>query len=215
MKDKILEALKTKYKNLGFGDKAFDGVASYLEKNIKEETEIETATQGVDTLLKAFQGEVDKVRGEKTTLQKELDELKKAQGNPTPEPTPNPNPQGGGNNQEDMPTWAKTILDDQKAIKDSLQAYSIEKITNSRKSTLESVLKDAPEAYRNSTLNSFGMMNFTDDESFNAYIEQTKTTANDLSLNASSSRPFGGGRSNSGKEASEKEIAAVVDKIQI
>lgn len=76
MKEKILVALKTKYKTFGFGDKAFDGVADYLSKTVTEESAIETAIGGVENLLKAFQGDIDTVRNEKSGLQKQLDELK-------------------------------------------------------------------------------------------------------------------------------------------
>ena len=75
MKAKILTALKTKYSNLGFGDKAFDGVADFISKTVTEETQIETATAGVEPLLKAFQGELDKLRGETTAIKKEKGEL--------------------------------------------------------------------------------------------------------------------------------------------
>lgn len=75
MKEKILVALKTKYKTFGFGDKAFDGVADYLSKTVTEESAIETAIGGVENLLKAFQGDIDTVRNEKSGLQKQLDEL--------------------------------------------------------------------------------------------------------------------------------------------
>lgn len=76
MKEKILVALKTKYKTFGFGDKAFDGVADYLSKTVTGESAIETAIGGVENLLKAFQGDIDTVRNEKSGLQKQLDELK-------------------------------------------------------------------------------------------------------------------------------------------
>lgn len=76
MKEKILVALKTKYKTFGFGDKVFDGVADYLSKTVTEESAIETAIGGVENLLKAFQGDIDTVRNEKSGLQKQLDELK-------------------------------------------------------------------------------------------------------------------------------------------
>ena len=59
MKDKILTALKTKFQNLGFTEKAFGGVADYLAATVTEETQIETAIVGVKPLLKAFQGDVD------------------------------------------------------------------------------------------------------------------------------------------------------------
>ena len=80
MKDKILSALKTKYKNLGFGDKAFEGVAEYLSGSVTEESQIETAIAGVETILKSFQGDIDKVRTEKSELQRKYDELERSQG---------------------------------------------------------------------------------------------------------------------------------------
>ena len=84
MKGKILVALKPKYKTFGFGDKAFDGVADYLSKTVTEESQIETAISGVEGLLKAFQGDIDTVRNEKSGLQKQLDELKNKIENPIP-----------------------------------------------------------------------------------------------------------------------------------
>lgn len=85
MKDKILTALKTKFKTLGFGEKAFDGVADFLSKTVTEEKDIETAIGGVEPLLKAFQGDADK---RVTTLKSELDELKKNPPKPTDPPKP-------------------------------------------------------------------------------------------------------------------------------
>lgn len=58
MKEKILVALKTKYKTFAFSDKAFEGVADYLFKTVTEESQIETAIGGVERLLKSFQGEI-------------------------------------------------------------------------------------------------------------------------------------------------------------
>lgn len=85
MKGKILSALKTKYPNLGLSDKAFDGVASFLEKTITSENDIDTTIGGdnVSNMLKAFQGEADKLRGEKSALQKELEKLKATTTPPT------------------------------------------------------------------------------------------------------------------------------------
>lgn len=86
MKEKILVALKTKYKTFGFGDKAFNGVADYLSKTVTEEGQIETAISGVEGVLKAFQGDIDTVRNEKSGLQKQFDELKTKIENPNPKP---------------------------------------------------------------------------------------------------------------------------------
>lgn len=99
MKVKLLAALKTKFNNLGFGDKAFDGVADYLSKTVTEDAQIETAIGGVEPLLKSFQGDIDKVRNEKTELQKKYDELNK--NNPTPPKPADPAPE--------VPEWAKVL----------------------------------------------------------------------------------------------------------
>jgi len=86
MKEKILTALKTKYKDLGFGEKAFEGVADYLAKTVTEEDKIETAIGGVETLLKSFQSEGDRRASElqKTTkeLQDEIKALKEKKAEP-------------------------------------------------------------------------------------------------------------------------------------
>lgn len=90
MKEKLLEALKTEYKNLGFGQKAFDGVADYLSKTIEKEEDISNAISGVGGLLKAFQGEVDTVRQEKSELQRKLEALNKEPIVDPSEPTKEP-----------------------------------------------------------------------------------------------------------------------------
>ena len=76
MKEKILSVLKTKYSNLGFSQKAFDGVASYLEKTVSDESQIETAVGGVEPLLKVFQAESDRARTDYNALKGQYDELK-------------------------------------------------------------------------------------------------------------------------------------------
>ena len=79
MKEKIKEALKTKYANLGLSDNAFSGVAAIIAKTVKEENEIVTAVSDVDTLnlLKGLQGEIDSYRTKSSKYEKELDELRK------------------------------------------------------------------------------------------------------------------------------------------
>ena len=80
MKEKILNALKTNYANLGLGEKAFDGVASFLEKTITDENDIVTRVKGDDVaaLLKGIQGETDSLRSARTKAEKDLDAYKKA-----------------------------------------------------------------------------------------------------------------------------------------
>ena len=131
MKDKILVALKTKYKTFGFGDKAFDGVADYLSKTVTEEGQIETAIGGVEGLLKAFQGDIDTVRNEKSGLQRQLDELKKQIENPKKKENP----------KEDVPAWAQALIDSNKSLSDKVAGYEQERKQSERKVQISDVAK--------------------------------------------------------------------------
>ena len=51
----IKEALSNKYKNLGFDDKAFEGVADFAQTYIKEEADLATFVNGAELMLKGFQ----------------------------------------------------------------------------------------------------------------------------------------------------------------
>lgn len=90
MKKKILDALKTKYANLGVSDSVLDRVAENLAKTVTEEDGIEAAVSSAEivSLLKAIQGEGDRLRSEKASLAKEIEELKKQSGKADPPAKP-------------------------------------------------------------------------------------------------------------------------------
>lgn len=106
MKEKILAALKTAYAKLGLSDKAFDGVASLLEKTVTDEAQIATAISGdeVKALLTAIQGQVDSLRNKLSDKEKELNDYKEAHPETTPPATPPATPPT-----ETEPEWAKTL----------------------------------------------------------------------------------------------------------
>ena len=150
MKQKILALLKNKYKNLGFSEKAYDGVAGYLEPSINEEADIETAIAGVEGLLKVFQSEADSIRTAKSTAEKRLAELeakvKELGGAP-------PNKEEGKKNPDDTtgdttPAWAKAIIDSNKSLSEKIAALEGEKTTTSRKQQLDTIIAQLPEALR-------------------------------------------------------------------
>jgi hypothetical protein len=88
MKEKILAALKNKFRNLGFGDKAFDGVADYLSQTVTDETAIETAISGVENLLRSFQGDIDtRVTAALAKQKAELEKKTPPGTPPAPDPT--------------------------------------------------------------------------------------------------------------------------------
>ncbi len=153
MKDKIKIALKQAYKNLGLGEKAFDGVASFLEKTITEDSQINDAVNSAEMLLKSIQGEVDRERSSRAILQKELDGLKakieKTPPNPPKEGDPKPN------NSSDS-ELAKEIAE----LKAKLDAMEQGQARSSFVSNVEAMLteKKVPKSYISSILKgrSFG-----------------------------------------------------------
>lgn len=159
MKQKILNALKTKYKTFGFGEKAFDGVADYLSKTVTEESQIETAIGGVEGLLKAFQGEVDVVRNEKSGLQKELEALKANQ--PKEEPTPP--------NQEQTPEWVNTLLKANETLASRLDSFEQKEKLKTRS---EQILSKAKEyGIPDSLVSRF---NIAEDADLDVYMKEVK-----------------------------------------
>ena len=165
MKGKILVALKTKYKTFGFGDKAFDGVADYLSKTVTEESQIETAISGVEGLLKAFQGDIDTVRNEKSGLQKQLDELKNKIENPNPKRKPKPEEE-----KDDIATIiANAVNAAVKPLSDKLAQFETEKLQATRQEQIMAKAKEygIPENYAKRCA-------IKDDEDLDAYFKDLK-----------------------------------------
>jgi len=214
MKDKILSALKTKYKNLGFGEKAFEGVAVYLATTITDEANIETAIGGVEPMLKAFQSEADKLRGENTTLKTQLEAAKKTVVNPVDPPKDDHK-----DDVDDMPKWAKTMMD---GFQKKFEALEADKVTGSRKSRLDEKLKDVPESLKNMIAKNFGKMKFDSDGDFDEYLTDVSTQVEDFAKEVKIDGVSGNGKSPKGtgngagtKEATKEELDAVNEKLII
>lgn len=118
MKQKILNALKTEYANLGLSEKALNGVASFLEKTITDEGGIDAAIKeaSVKGLLQIYQSELDSERGKASKAVKDFEDYKKAHPSEDPEP-PKPNEPNN-----EVLTLLKQIQDDNNALKARLDA---------------------------------------------------------------------------------------------
>lgn len=99
MKQKLLNALKEGYKNLGLAESAFERVAAFGETFITSDEQIESFVKAAEAMLKAEQSAADKVRTELNAKIKGLEgekadlEAKLKDGNKDPEPEPKPKPQ--------------------------------------------------------------------------------------------------------------------------
>ena len=138
MKENIKNALKTEYAKMGLGDKAFDGVASFLAKTITKEEEIDGVIKSEDTknLLKAFQGESDSLRNRAAQLEKDFNAYKEAhpaKSDPDPEPPKN----------EPEPEWAKKLREQNERILARQGADDAARALKENLSAVEGKLKSA------------------------------------------------------------------------
>lgn len=219
MKKRIIEALKTKYKNLGFSDKAFDGVAAYLEPSIKEEADIETGIAGVEALLKVFQGEQDTIRTSKSAAEKKLkdleDQIKALSGKKDPEP---PTPPNG----DDVPAWAKALIEANKALSEQVNRMNGENLAKQRKQQLNEVIKALPEKLRK-PYERMSLESLKDEEFTTLLSEVTEDVAGIQAESAKRGAVFGrpvaktGGAGGKGgeKEATDAEAQSVVDRLSL
>lgn len=210
MKEKILIALKTKFKNLGFSDATFDTVASFLETTVTEETQIDTSVAGVEGLLKGFQADADK--RVTSAVQKVKTETPKGGEEKKQEPTMPPNPT------DEIPAWAKGLTDTISALTSKINTLESGKTLETRKQTLEAKLKAAKcsEQLQAKILKDFSRMNFETQEDFDLYLTETEqdvTTLAQQSVNESLSaipKPFLGQVNKDGVSTATAEYLATL-----
>lgn len=164
LKEKIFGMLKTKYKDIGVSKEVLEGVATNLSAFVSEETQIEPAVNGAESMLRTLQSYADNrvngFRSEAEKYKKEAEELKTklAGGNPNP-------PKDGGS--EEAPSWAKSLIESQTALQKTVSELKQEKASQTLKEMFVQKMKDKqiPEIYYQSSL--FGR-EFTD----NAQVEE-------------------------------------------
>lgn len=174
MKEKLILALKTKYSNLGFTDKAFEGVANFLVATVTEDSQIETAVSGVDPLLKSFQGDVD--HRVNTAVKKATEGMVPKPDGVEPTKTDPVIPAN------ETPT-DKLLRETLEALKESnkqngLLAERVAKIeggaaTVTRQSTLDVAIKDAPAAYKEIIMKNFKYVKDANQETFDSFLQET------------------------------------------
>lgn len=137
MKQKLLNALKEGYKNLGLAESAFERVAAFGETFITSDEQIESFVKAAEAMLKAEQSAADKVRTELNAKIKGLEGEKadleaKLNGNTPPEKKPEEKPQ---DNPADMAKMiaeavANVVANQIKPISDELAGFKAEKTVN-------------------------------------------------------------------------------------
>ena len=209
MVDKLLQSLKTKYAHLGLEESVLKAIATRLVNAVKEESEIENAVKGVEEEVKLLQSVADKGRTSlskaeeaRKKLEKELEE-ERAKSNPKPQnpPTPPKEPKP-----DEMPEWAKGLLEAVNKQNETIAAFQEEKQQQSAKERFLNQLKTqgVSEPFYKHHLG----RTCKDDEEMNAFVSELKAdeqaflqTQANAGLSYLSGSVLGGGKDNNGVSA--------------
>ena len=172
MKNKIKEALKTKYSALGLSDAALEALAAAIAITTTEEAGIEAAVAAVEPLLKASQSDTDKVRADKVKLEAKIALLEK--GTPPP-------PEKKPVEPDETPAWAKSLVESNAALTARLALIEGAKTSATRRQQLEAILPEkTPAKYRDQVLKGLEKQTFATDEDFTSHINEVRETAEEL-----------------------------------
>jgi len=144
VKTKLLEALKTKNKTLGFSDKALDGVAEYLSKSVTKDEEVDATVAGAEPLLKAFQGDLDKRVTDAIVTAKAQWEKENSKPPTKKEETKTEKKEIG-----DEPEWVKSIKTSIEAMTSKVTAIEQVNLMQGQHSKIKAKFEEAkvPEIY--------------------------------------------------------------------
>ena len=199
--EKILQALKTKYAHLGLKESVLKVIATRLAPTVKDDTEIENAVKSVEEEVKLLQSVADegrtnisKAEEARKKLEKELEEARaksnqNLQNPPTPPTEPKPN---------EMPAWAKGLLEAVNKQNETIAAFQAEKQQQTAKERFLNQLKaqGVSEPFYKHHLG----RTFKDDTEMDAFVNELKAdeqaflqTQANTGLSSHSSNVLGGG----------------------
>ena len=182
----ILDSLKTKF--AGIDEKVLNRIAAIAVKTVKSEEEAKTYVEEL-----TLQQVIDSYTDSRTTDAQEkavksyeekfgLKDGKKADSTEEPGGEGGEGGNGGavddgknggeGKDGEKVPAWAKALIQSNNSLKEELSALKAGKVADTRKGTLEALLKDAPEMTRNTLMKNFNRMQFKDDADFEEWVEE-------------------------------------------
>ncbi|MDR1023800.1 MAG: hypothetical protein LBL94_11115 [Prevotellaceae bacterium] len=229
MKEKILALLQAQF--AGVRKDGLSHIANVIAFQVNTEDEAKTlvgklTAEQVNSFIADWRKEADAEisKANKTYedgLKKKYDFTEKKT---EPEPAPPTPPVSVTAGNFDAAAFQKFITDSiaaaNKPILEQLNTFKAGEAAKTRLQSLSEKLKDCSDAnFKAKALKDFARMTFDTDEAFNEYLADTEAdvkTANqnaaDLGLGAQG-RPFASNTPQSGKEATDAEIAAIMDRL--
>lgn len=210
MKEKIIVLLKAYLATLGVNNLStarIDGISDKLAPTITDESTI--------------QAELEKLNGiySFSDIAKNDDRARTEKAKKPEEKKPEAKTEDAKTENNDVPAWAKELVESNKKLTERLTTMESEKIGGSRKAKLSEKLVNVPDKLKTKILKDFDKMKFETDEEFETYLAETETDVADFvqektneSLGKQPKPALSKGKA--GKdEASKEEIEAVVKNI--
>lgn len=171
MKDKILAALRAKHKNVHAD--LLDRVAGTMAKTVTKEEDIDAAVTAQDEFIKEMADYSQKETDRRVTeaLKKAKDDKK--DDNPDPDKDKDKDKKDKTND-KDVPEWAKSLIESNKALSEKLQAIEGEKVTQTLSQKLVEGLKgkQVPESFYKTAI---AGRTFKDEAEVDGLIETVST----------------------------------------
>lgn len=215
MKNKLIALLKTLYASKGFNAKELESLADLVisQNSLTEES----TAEDLQTASEAAKPTADFVQ---SVASRQVSDVKKPK--PADKPTDPADPAKPEPTPDDMPAWAKALVQSNEALSKSLQALQAEKVGNTRRDQYAKALEGTSDAFKAKALKDFDRMTFKDDEDFTSYLADATEDAkgfiqDEANGGLGGDRPNGsGGEANKNKkEATEAEVDAAFANLKI
>jgi hypothetical protein len=162
MKKLILDALKVKFS--GVSEAILNRMAEKLAKTVTKEDDVAAAVEAV-TFQQVIDSESDRraTEAQQTAVvnyekKYSIKEGKPVEGGGTGTQTePAKTPEQGG---EDVPAWAKLLIDANKALTEKIATLESGKVADTRKQQLDAVIVNASDKFKSRIEKSYSRMTF-------------------------------------------------------
>ena len=223
----VLEALKPKVKAFGFNKKELKGIAAKIADNLTSaedasiedlNAEIATQIEAAIPFLQIAQSQSSRVIEEWRKNHKEADdEDDDDDDEPLSKTKPNASKKSAQPKNEENEQM-KQLMDMVAKLTGEISSLKQEKTTDSRKSRLEKLLKDAG-TFGTRTLKSFAKMKFDSDEEFEEFFEEVEEDLKSYNQEVADSRlgkdgkptNLGGKKEKEDEPFSDEDIAAMAE----
>ncbi|MDR0657687.1 MAG: hypothetical protein LBG18_01910 [Mediterranea sp.] len=217
MKQLILNALKTKF--VGVSENILNRMAEKLAKTITKEDDVQAAVDAV-TFQQVIDSESDRraTEAQQTAVANYEKKYSIKEGKPVEgggqgtQTEPEKTPEQGGDIATQIAAAVRAAVS---PLMQEIETLKSGKVADTRKQQLDAVIANASDKFKSRIEKSYSRMAFKDEADFNAWLEETKTEAEEDSADTTAQGAVFGrpkvGQQNNNKDEVPKQIQDYLD----